>query len=408
MTPPNGRPLTLVSTSGNAVQPSVRRSANDSAAPVANPPVVRRSARPSARVKVKRPVPASRTVQSDSGEGAAAQAAPPAPEPREERAVRRVEEVAAEAGRLEGQRLPAEAVAAARHRVHVLRHEAALAAQGTPTRRGSRRVRCTATRARLAARWAGVVRSGAWAASPLRLIAFLVVGSLCTWPWPSPRSSLAAAACPAWRVRSALGDGLGPLPDLGVVRRGEGARPAAAGAAESTPPTTRPPAASTERTVRCRWRGVVVTAVLEVVVASAAQRPWPATGHVATPGGVAFGHAQVPGDPGGDRRRAGVRARRCATGGRRRARARGPLGRLWIPAIGVNAGIIPVGVTRSGQLAVGRSVRDVYRWRDGVLPGQSGSAVLAGHTWSKGPGVFDRLGSLSPATACTSARAASR
>ncbi len=72
------------------------------------------------------------------------------------------------------------------------------------------------------------------------------------------------------------------------------------------------------------------------------------------------------------------------------------IGRLWIPAIGVNAGVIPVGVTRSGQLDIGRSVRDVYRWRSGVLPGRSGSAVLAGHTWSKGPGVFDRLGRLEP------------
>ena len=70
------------------------------------------------------------------------------------------------------------------------------------------------------------------------------------------------------------------------------------------------------------------------------------------------------------------------------------LGRLSIPAIGVDAGIIPVGVTRAGHLAIGRSVRDVYRWRDGVLPGQQGSAVLAGHTWSKGSGVFDRLGRL--------------
>lgn len=70
------------------------------------------------------------------------------------------------------------------------------------------------------------------------------------------------------------------------------------------------------------------------------------------------------------------------------------LGRLSIPAIRVDAGIIPVGVTRSGQLDIGRSVRDVYRWRDGVQPGQRGSAVLAGHTWSKGPGVFDDLGGL--------------
>jgi LPXTG-site transpeptidase (sortase) family protein len=72
------------------------------------------------------------------------------------------------------------------------------------------------------------------------------------------------------------------------------------------------------------------------------------------------------------------------------------LGRLSIPAIGVNAGILPVGVTRAGHLAIGGSVRDVYRWRDGVLPGQQGSAVLAGHTWSRGPGVFDDLGRLRP------------
>lgn len=72
------------------------------------------------------------------------------------------------------------------------------------------------------------------------------------------------------------------------------------------------------------------------------------------------------------------------------------LGRLSIPAIGVNAGIIAVGVTRTGHLAIGNSVRDVYRWRDGVIPGQQGSAVLAGHTWSKGPGVFDNLGNLRP------------
>jgi sortase A len=72
------------------------------------------------------------------------------------------------------------------------------------------------------------------------------------------------------------------------------------------------------------------------------------------------------------------------------------LGRLSIPAIGVDAGIIPVGVTRAGHLAIGRSVRDVYRWRSGVQPGQQGSAVLAGHTWSQGPGVFDDLGRLRP------------
>ena len=43
------------------------------------------------------------------------------------------------------------------------------------------------------------------------------------------------------------------------------------------------------------------------------------------------------------------------------------LGRLAVPAIGVDAGIVPVGVTRAGHLAIGRSVRDVYRWRSGEI-----------------------------------------
>lgn len=68
--------------------------------------------------------------------------------------------------------------------------------------------------------------------------------------------------------------------------------------------------------------------------------------------------------------------------------------RLTIPAIGVDAGMIPVGVTASGELAVGGSVTSVYRWRLGAYPGDPGSAVLAGHTWSRGNGVFDRLGEL--------------
>ncbi|GAB3029823.1 class F sortase [Nocardioides flavus (ex Wang et al. 2016)] len=70
--------------------------------------------------------------------------------------------------------------------------------------------------------------------------------------------------------------------------------------------------------------------------------------------------------------------------------------RLVIPAIGVDAGSIPVGTNRAGELAVGTSVRSVYRWRRGVVAGQPGSAVLAGHTWSRGAGVFDRLGQLRP------------
>lgn len=66
-----------------------------------------------------------------------------------------------------------------------------------------------------------------------------------------------------------------------------------------------------------------------------------------------------------------------------------------MPKLGIRgARIIKVGITPRGQLAVGTSVRAVYTWKDGVRPGQPGSAVIAGHTWSRGAGVFDRIGSL--------------
>lgn len=70
---------------------------------------------------------------------------------------------------------------------------------------------------------------------------------------------------------------------------------------------------------------------------------------------------------------------------------------LAVPELGIrNASIIPVGVDAGGRLAVGPSVRSVYTWRQGVRPGQLGSAVIAGHTWSQGAGVFDQLGTLRP------------
>ncbi|MGN0063727.1 MAG: class F sortase [Nocardioides sp.] len=68
--------------------------------------------------------------------------------------------------------------------------------------------------------------------------------------------------------------------------------------------------------------------------------------------------------------------------------------RVRIARISVDAPVKAVGLRDDGSLAVGGSATTVYRWKDGVVPGQRGSAVLAGHTWEAGDGVFDHLSSL--------------
>jgi sortase A len=53
--------------------------------------------------------------------------------------------------------------------------------------------------------------------------------------------------------------------------------------------------------------------------------------------------------------------------------------RLVIPSIGVNAYVQDVGIAQSGRMAVPSNYTDVGWYRYGVRPGQSGSAVFAGH-----------------------------
>jgi hypothetical protein len=73
---------------------------------------------------------------------------------------------------------------------------------------------------------------------------------------------------------------------------------------------------------------------------------------------------------------------------------------VQIPAIGVHARIIPLGLGADGQVAVpSLSMPFVASWYDrGPTPGQAGAAVLLGHVdaASVGPAVFYRLGDLRP------------
>lgn len=69
--------------------------------------------------------------------------------------------------------------------------------------------------------------------------------------------------------------------------------------------------------------------------------------------------------------------------------------RLTIPAIGVRARLIRLGLTKAGTLQVPASYQ-VAGWYDrSPRPGATGSAIIAGHIDSyRGPGVFFRLASL--------------
>jgi Sortase domain len=71
-----------------------------------------------------------------------------------------------------------------------------------------------------------------------------------------------------------------------------------------------------------------------------------------------------------------------------------------VPAIGVHAQIIPLGIESDGEVAVlPLSTPFVVSWYDrGPAPGQAGAAVLLGHVDAAavGPAVFYRLGDLRP------------
>lgn len=70
--------------------------------------------------------------------------------------------------------------------------------------------------------------------------------------------------------------------------------------------------------------------------------------------------------------------------------------RLKIPAIQVDAAVLSVGLAPDGAMDVPKGPTDVAWFDKGALPGENGSAVMAGHFgWKDNiPAVFDDLSTL--------------
>jgi Sortase domain len=73
------------------------------------------------------------------------------------------------------------------------------------------------------------------------------------------------------------------------------------------------------------------------------------------------------------------------------------VGHMLIPAIGVDAKVIPLGLAPDGSLEVPQDYGLAGWWTGGPFPGERGPAVIVGHVDSKaGPAVFYWLRALRP------------
>jgi len=78
--------------------------------------------------------------------------------------------------------------------------------------------------------------------------------------------------------------------------------------------------------------------------------------------------------------------------------------RLLIPAIGVNAPVLPTGVQAGGALAIPPDPSDIGWWAGGAFPGKpTGAVILVGHINSAvlGPGALLRLQDVRPGNLVT-------
>lgn len=73
--------------------------------------------------------------------------------------------------------------------------------------------------------------------------------------------------------------------------------------------------------------------------------------------------------------------------------------RLCIPSVHLSTSIIPIHLSEDGQLQVPKSSEVAGLYVDGILPGENGNAIVAGHVDNyTGPAIFYPLKHLKPGT----------
>lgn len=70
---------------------------------------------------------------------------------------------------------------------------------------------------------------------------------------------------------------------------------------------------------------------------------------------------------------------------------------VWIPSVGIKAPVEPVGLLDNGQMDVPKSSNIAGIFVNGVMPGEQGNALMAGHLDSyTGPAIFHPLKRVKP------------